>query len=120
MILAAKTRAAVPLLCLTLLAAVPAGAAVYGGSNFGRFEYPGQDCGLPPFAPQRPYDMTSVRDVEAYNARVDQYNTQVRSFSECINAYVDRAEKDIQRIRERANEASNDMRRVNQEAGARR
>ena len=114
------TRAAVPLLCLSLLAALPAGAAVYGGSNFGRFEYPSQDCGLPPFAPQRPYDMTSVRDVEAYNARVDQYNTQVRSFSECINAYVDRAEKDIQRIREKANEAVNDMRRVNQEATTRR
>ena len=109
-----------PLLSLSLVAAATtAGAVVYGGSNFGRFEYPAQECGLPPLAPQRPYDMTSVREVEAYNQRVDQYNMQVRSFSECINAYVERAEKDMQRIREKANQASEEMRRVNMNASRR-
>ena len=111
--------AAVGVLSL-LIATGPAGAAVYGGSNFGRFDYPSQDCGLPPLAPQRPADMTSVREVEAYNQRVDQYNMQVRSFSECINAYVERTEKDMQRIREKANQAIEEMRRLNRESAIRR
>lgn len=97
-----------------------AGAVVYGGSNFGRFDYPAQDCGLPPYAPERPFDLNSVREVDAYNARVDQYNTQLRSFSECINSYVERAEKDMQRIREKANAAVEDMRRLNMQATIRR
>ena len=107
-------RIAAPLLCLSLLAG-SAAAAVYGGSNFGAYEYPSHDCGLPPLPPQRPYDMTSVRDVEAYNARVDRYNIQVRSFGECVSAYVERAEKDMLRIREKANQAIEDVRRVNRE-----
>jgi outer membrane murein-binding lipoprotein Lpp len=104
------------MLLLAALAAAPAGAVVYGGSNFGAYEYPSHNCGLPPMLPQRPYDMSSVRDVEAYNRQVDAYNTQMRSFSECINAYVDRTEKDMQRIREKAGEAIEEMRRANQQS----
>ena len=115
------TRLAAPLLAAALVAAAaPAGAVVYGGSNFGSYDYPTHNCGLPPYPPQRPYDMTSVRDVETYNRLVDQYNTQVRSFSECINAYVERAERDMQRIREKANLAIEDVRRVNRDTTVRR
>ena len=113
-------RLAFTLLASLLIVPAAASAVVYGGSNFGTFAYPSQDCGLPPLPPERPYDMTSVRDVEAYNRRVDQYNTQVRGFSECITAYVDRAEKDMLRIREKANQAVEEMRRVNAQAVVRR
>lgn len=114
-------RFVVPLLTLSLsIAAASADAAIYGGSNFGRFEYPAQNCGLPPLAPERPYDMTSVKEVDAYNLRVDRYNTEVRSFSECINGYVERTEKDLQRIREKADQAIEDMRRVNAQSAVRR
>lgn len=110
-------RFVTPLPALLLLAAAPAGAVVYGGSNFGSYNYPSHNCGLAPMLPQRPYDMTSVRDVEAYNRRVDAYNTQMRSFSECIDAYVSAADKDMQRIRDKANEAIEEMRRANQQGG---
>lgn len=107
-----KLHLSIPLVAVSLFAAAPAGAVVEGGSNFGAFNYPSHGCGVAPTPPPRPADMTSVREVEAYNRLVDDYNIRVRSYSECIGAYVERAEKDMERIREKADQAIEDMRRA--------
>ena len=91
---------------IALAAWASAAAQVPGGSNFGSFAYPPHGCGGAPLLPVRPENMASVRAVEAYNREVDAYNSRIEVYSDCIRAYVARASADVERIRERAADAS--------------
>lgn len=89
---------------------VPAGAIaiVFGGSNLGMFGYPGHTCTPPYSKPFKPYKFYSQGDVDLYNYQVENYNRQRRSYLNCIREYVDNAKNDIERIREKTNEAINE------------
>src|SRR3546814_6875691 len=93
------------------------GGQNYGGTNFGSLVYPSHDCGGAPLAPHRPADMRSVRTVEAYNREVDDYNSRLQVYAACIEAYVERARNDVERIRQRAAEASDTLNAARQKIG---
>ena len=91
---------------IAVAAWAPAAAQTPGGSNFGSFTYPAHSCGGAPLLPVKPQNMSSVRGVETYNREVDAYNSRLEIYSDCIRAYVARASADVERIREKAADAS--------------
>jgi len=91
---------------LTILAAAPVAADVYGPSNFGAFTYPSHECGPRPAVPQRPSGMSAHFEAQDYNARVEEYNLRIERYSRCINEYIERARLDMQRIHEKQLQAA--------------
>lgn len=83
--------------CSTL-AATPALALVFGGSNLGIFGYPDHTCSKP----YKPYSFTAQWEV-------DQFNSELTAYYSCIDEYVENAKNDIDRIIEKANEAVDDV-----------
>jgi hypothetical protein len=83
-------------------------AIVFGGSNLGILGYPSHDCSAPYSKPIKPYSFSSQWEVDRYNSEVENYNNQLREFIRCIEKYVDNAKNDIQRVKEKANEAINE------------
>lgn len=79
-----------------------ANAVVYGGSNMSYSGYPGSTCSKPS-KPDRPYGTTSW-DIDSYNAKVRDYNSEMRQYIECVKAYLDNANNDIRRIKEQIDE----------------
>lgn len=79
-------------------------AIVFGGSNLGIFGYSDHEC-TPPSKPYKPYSFSSQYQIDAYNAEVEQYNSKMRRYRDCIIEYVENAENDIKRVVEKANEA---------------
>lgn len=75
-----------------------AGAMVYGGSNLSYFGYPEHTCRKP----YKPYSFTT-------QSEVDSYNYDLERFVDCVQEYVDNADSDIKRIRERVDEAIADV-----------
>ncbi len=96
---------------LLLATALPAAAFIVGGSNFGTFIYPQHDCGVKPLLPSKPYAFTSQEDIDAYNDKIKAYNRAIKEYSGCVNEYLDNANRDMQRIREKAKEAVEEMNR---------
>lgn len=79
-----------------------------GGSNL-TGSYPAHRCHKPA-EPSRPDSLNNQWrvpqwEVRAYNASVTKYNAELESYNDCIGRYVDNANKDIERIRQRAEEA---------------
>lgn len=89
---------------MTLLFPVGAHAVVLGGSNLGFGAYPSHDC-IAPDKPNRPYSFSSEWERDSYNSQVDDYNSQLRQYSNCVDEYIENATNDIERIKEKAQEA---------------
>lgn len=82
-------------------------AVVFGGSNLGLFGYPSHSC-FKPTKPFKPYSLDSQWEVDIYNIEVDFYNSQLQQYSSCIDVYIESANNDIKRIKEKAQEAIDD------------
>ena len=82
-------------------------AMVFGGSNLGFMGYPDHECTPPYSKPYKPYSFSDQYQIDTYNAEVEQYNSEMRRYRDCIREYVENAKNDIQRVREKANEAIN-------------
>lgn len=82
-------------------------ASVYGGTNLGYTGYPSHTC-FKPSKPIKPMSFSSQWDVDSYNSQVDHYNLQIQQYLRCIEEYVDSANNDINRIREKAQDAINE------------
>ncbi len=82
---------------------------VLGGSNFGSFIYPDHTCGVRPMPPDRPSQDASRVEIDVYNEAVRDYNRELKEFADCINEYIQNASNDMQRIREKAEKASEEM-----------
>lgn len=84
-----------------------ASAVVTGGSNLDTFDYPSHSCSKPQKSTRvfKPHSFANPWDVEQYNSEVKNYNAKFEKYAECIKKYIDNANKDMERIREKANEA---------------
>lgn len=83
-------------------------AGVAGGSNISdTFDYPSHACSKPPKSTRlfKPLGAANTYEVEQYNAEVRTYNAKYEKYIECIKSYIDNANKDMERIREKANAA---------------
>jgi len=81
---------------------------VIGGSNFGIFGYPSHECNPPYSKPYKPFSFNYQWEIDQYNSEVEIYNRELQEFLDCIDEYVNNAKNDIERIREKANEAINE------------
>lgn len=97
---------------LLFLTASPVLAFIVGGSNFGSFIYPEHACGLKPILPSKPFAFSSQQEIDDYNNKIKVYNKAIKVYSKCINEYLDNANRDMQRIREKAKDAVDDMNRT--------
>jgi hypothetical protein len=86
-----------------------ASAIVLGGSNLGLFGYPAHECHRPYSRPVEPYEFTSQWEVDLYNSEVDRYNSQIEMFIRCIEDYIANAKNDVERIKEKVDEAIRDV-----------
>jgi len=84
-----KRRIILAALALTL-ASGSAWAIVIGGSNFSVMGYPDHRC----YKPSRPYG-----PIDQWAA--DRYNSYMRIYRDCVIDYLDNAENDIKRIKEK-------------------
>ena len=84
-------------------------AFIVGGSNFGSYIYPYHSCGLKPTLPAKPFSFSSQDGIERYNQKIRKYNKEIKEFSKCINDYLENANLDMQRIREKSKEAVDDL-----------
>ena len=84
-----------------------ASAVVSGGSNIDSFDYPSHSCSKPQKSTRvfKPHNFANPWEVEQYNSGVKTYNAKFEKYAECIKKYIDNANKDMERIREKANEA---------------
>lgn len=83
-------------------------AIVSGGSNISdTFDYPSHSCSKPPKSTRifKPMGIANTYEVEQYNSEVKNYNAKYEKYIECIKKYIDNANKDMERIREKATEA---------------
>ncbi|MDP2157047.1 MAG: hypothetical protein Q8K68_05000, partial [Nitrospirota bacterium] len=53
----------------------------------------------------KPHSYANEWEVEKYNSEVRNYNAKFEKYADCIRKYVDNAKNDMERIREKANEA---------------
>ena len=107
-----KSKVFLSILILLLLT-VPqsANTITFGGSNLGVFGYPSHECGFRPSKPYKPYSLSSQWEVDSYNARVRAYNSDIEQYTTCINEYLDNCRNDINRIKDRMQEALNEANR---------
>jgi hypothetical protein len=84
-----------------------ASAVVTGGSNLDNFDYPSHSCSKPEKSSRifKPHGYATPWEVEQYNSEVRNYNAKFEKYAECIKKYIDNANKDMERIREKTNEA---------------
>ena len=87
-------------------------SAVYGPTNFGWSSYPSHSCPAPFIPSLRPSSNASKSAIDHYNRQIRDYNIQLRQFIDCMNDYLEAADKDIQRIVEKAKKAKKDANRV--------
>ncbi|HIC40882.1 MAG TPA: hypothetical protein EYO74_05710 [Piscirickettsiaceae bacterium] len=71
------------------------------------FGYPSHDC-YKPIKPYKPISFDDQWSVDQYNMEVENYNSQLQIYISCIEDFVDNANNDIKRIREKAEEAINE------------
>lgn len=81
-----------------------ASALVFGGSNLGFMGYPSHNC-IKPSEPYKPYSFNSQWEIDAYNNEVDSYNSEFKQYARCIEEYIENADNDIKRVKEKAQEA---------------
>lgn len=90
---------------LAMVAAAPAQALVLGGTNLSILGYPEAQCSKPD-RPMRPYSASPSRgEIDTYNFAVDRYNSDLQAFTSCTREYIENAQNDVKRIRERMDEA---------------
>lgn len=77
-----------------LLISTTAFSFVSGGSNLGLMGYPEHTCSKP----YKPYEFNDQYEL-------DSYRSEVQTYINCINEYVENANNDIERIREAAQSA---------------
>jgi hypothetical protein len=90
----------------------PAGAQIIGGSNISLTQYPGPDC-TRPVPPVQPVATAGDQaDPSAYNFKVRKYNSDVtgynsaiKAFNDCMRIYVENGNADMQRIKQRLDQA---------------
>ena len=83
-------------------------AVVIGGSNIAEtFDYPSHSCTKPARSTRlfKPMGIANTYEIEQYNSEVKNYNANYEKYIECIKQYIDNANRDMERIREKANEA---------------
>ena len=83
-------------------------AMVIGPTNFGFSGYPAHSC-YKPLKPRKPYSTTEQWEVDRYNIEVDSYNSQLRIYQDCASDYVEAAQNDMKRIREKVDELLRDI-----------
>jgi hypothetical protein len=96
---------AIGMIAVVAVAPLTAQAFVIGGSNLPMFGYPAPACTKPMSKPIKPYEFSDEGAVDEYNSEVDEYNSRLSTYTSCIREYVDNANNDIKRIREKAQEA---------------
>jgi hypothetical protein len=98
------------ILAIALFMVVPVTvfAIVIGGSNLGMFGYSSHDC-TKPTKPYKPYSFSDQWQIDSYNSEVDLYNSERERYVSCIKEYVENANNDIERIKEKAQEAINEV-----------
>jgi hypothetical protein len=85
------------------------------GSNIGLTDYPGPSCAKPQ-KPVQPGSQPGVDQgpaaVDAYNAKVHQFNDAVKAYNQavadfnvCMKSYVDNGNADMTRIKQRLDQA---------------
>ena len=82
-----------------LLVLTNSSIAVYGGSNLGWSGYPDHSCSEP-FYLGSPPSFTTQSEVDDWNYKVRDYNSQMKEFSTCINEYIKNGNNDMERIQE--------------------
>jgi hypothetical protein len=96
------------LLVVSVTLAPCAAATVLGGSNLGLMDdYPNPKC-MKPIKPSKPYRFNSEWERDLYNEEVDSYNAERRVYVRCIERYIDNADNDIERIREKVKKVIDD------------
>ena len=103
--------------CLMMALAAPAQAQmpVLGGSNIGLTQYPAPSC-TKPVLPVRPdakaAQTTDGAAIDRFNALVRHYNEDsaayniaIKNFNDCMHAYVENGNADMQRIKQKLDES---------------
>jgi hypothetical protein len=87
---------------------VPVPVPVPPAGNLPADFYPRSPCTKPDLSMigRKPGDARDVQAVEAYNKQVQAYNQAAPAFNACIQAYADRANVDIGRIRAAVQDAN--------------
>jgi hypothetical protein len=97
-------------LVIALLASLPAAAQtpVIGPGNLPPDFYPHSSCAKPDMSMigRKPGDARDVKAVDAYNKQVQAYNQAAPAFNACIQAYADKANNDMARIRAAVQDAN--------------
>ena len=100
----------------SLMSVTIAGTAwAQAGSNIGLTDYPGPSCAKPQ-KPVQPGSQPGVDQgpaaVDAYNAKVHQFNDAVKAYNQavadfnvCMKSYVDNGNADMTRIKQRLDQA---------------
>ncbi|WP_020591253.1 hypothetical protein [Kiloniella laminariae] len=96
----------------TIILASVSYALTFGDSNFGYNNYPSHSCNKPRTKPHKPYRITQQIEIDQYNQQVSRYNQEIEEYFNCIDSYVEAAKNDMDRIRDKANEAISEARRL--------
>ena len=93
---------------LLIVTGLSAPTVASGGSNMGA-GYPDHRCHKPA-KPPRPDSLKNRWrvprwELDAYNSSVSRYNAELEVYNSCITRYVENANKDIERIRQKAGKA---------------
>ncbi len=99
------------LVAISLSVPALADARVSGGSNLAG-GYANHRCHKPT-KPSKPDSFNNQWripqwELNAYNASVSNYNTKLESYNACITRYVENANNDIERIRQKAEKAASE------------
>ena len=78
-----------------------------GRSYTGISEYPSHTCSIPT-KPIEPDSFSEQGEVDQYNVKVDNYNSQLRLYRDCIREYVANAKNEIKKVRKKITEAINE------------
>jgi len=97
------------LITISLSIPIVADARVAGGSNLGSGSYPNHRCHKPT-KPAKPDSLNNQWrvprwEIAAYNESVLGYNAKLKVYNDCMTRYVENANNDIERIRQKAEKA---------------
>jgi len=81
---------------------------ILGGTNLGILGYESYNC-IKPIKPYKLYSFSNQREIDSYNSDIINYNMELKEYLDCLQEYIDNSNNDIRRIKEKINEATDEI-----------
>ena len=73
-------------------------------------DYPAPACAKPGEPPRKPMTVSAV-EVDRFNLKIGEYNKRARDYVTCVNLYIRNADADMDLIRRKSRDASDEANR---------